>query len=70
MAQLRGTAPERRSEDPLLQRMLATHIHCGQAMQLAAADETPSARLPHGKNDSRVLTYRCACGFSFDQRQE
>lgn len=71
MAQLRGTAAERHSEDPLLRRMLTTHIHCGEAMQLVAADGTsPVAGLPDGKIDGALLTYRCACGFSFDRRQE
>lgn len=70
MAQPSGTGPESPSEDPLLRRMLATHIHCGEAMQLVAAVETSPAGLPDRKNDGGLLTYRCACGFSFDQRQE
>ena len=70
MAQIRGTAPGMASEDPLLRRMLATHIHCGEPMQLVTADGTSPLELPDGKNDGGLLTYRCACGFSFDQRQE
>ena len=58
----RGPARARRAEDPQLRRMLATHIHCGEPMQLVAAPgEGPAA-----KNDGGLLTYRCACGFSFD----
>lgn len=57
--------------DPLLRRMLATHIHCGEPMQVLAADQTPPLiESPEGKNDGGLLTYRCACGFSFDQRQD
>jgi hypothetical protein len=70
MAQPREAAPARAAEDPQLRRMLATHIHCGEAMQLVAADRTSSIELPDGKNDGGLLTYRCACGFSFDQRQD
>jgi hypothetical protein len=69
MAQLRGTAHERPAEDPLLRRMLATHMHCGEAMELVAAKTSPVG-LPDGKNEDCILTYRCACGFSFDQRQD
>jgi hypothetical protein len=46
--------------------MLATHIHCGEEMQLVAAGPVP-AGTADGKNDGGVLTYRCACGFSFDR---
>lgn len=64
MAQVRGTAPQRRPADPLLRRMLATHMHCGEQMHLVAS---APAGLTDGKNDGGLLTYRCACGFSFDQ---
>ncbi|CAN7236279.1 hypothetical protein LJR013_000906 [Pseudarthrobacter oxydans] len=58
----RGGARAGRAEDPQLRRMLATHVHCGEPMQLVAAPgEGPAA-----KNDGGLLTYRCACGFSFD----
>ena len=71
MAQPREAALQRASEDPQLRRMLATHIHCGEAMQLvSAADETSPVELQDGKNDGGLLTYRCACGFVFDQRQD
>ena len=62
----RGVARARPSEDPQLRRMLASHIHCGQPMQLVSVNPTP---LEEG-NDGGLLTYRCACGFSFDQRQD
>ena len=70
MAQPREAALGMASEDPQLRRMLATHIHCGEAMQLVAADETSPVKLQDGKNDGGLLTYRCACGFVFDQRQD
>lgn len=52
--------------------MLATHVHCGKPMRLATADEMP---FPPGADPSTtgqqlprsVMTYRCACGFSFDR---
>ena len=69
MAQVRGAAHERPAEDPLLRRMLATHIHCGAAMELVA-DQTSPVGLPDWKNEDCILTYRCACGFSFDQRRD
>lgn len=68
MAYLKQAASGRSSEDPQLRRMLATHIHCGEPMQPVPADQAPPVGLPDGKNDASVLTYRCACGFSFDQR--
>ncbi|MFD5276409.1 hypothetical protein ACFWIX_02480 [Pseudarthrobacter sp. NPDC058362] len=51
-------------EDPQLLKMMATHIHCGEPMQLLA--EHPPERADE-KNDGGPLTYRCACGFSFDE---
>lgn len=62
---LKGAARARLSEDPQLRRMLASHIHCGQPMQPVTVDPAP----PEERNDGDLLTYRCACGFSFDQRQ-
>lgn len=48
--------------------MLATHIHCGQAMTLIKAHPVLAAE---GRavmdDDEGQLMYRCACGFSFDQ---
>jgi len=61
-----GTA----SEDPQLRRMLATHIHCGQAMTLLNADPALSIEGSVDEDDGGQLTYRCACGFSFDQPQD
>ncbi|XTR52315.1 hypothetical protein ACOM2C_01970 [Pseudarthrobacter sp. So.54] len=62
----RGTARARPSEDPQLRRMLTSHIHCGQPMQLVTVNPAP----PEERNDGDLLTYSCACGFSFDQRQD
>ncbi|WP_258803163.1 hypothetical protein [Pseudarthrobacter sp. NS4] len=70
MAQLWGAAPERLAEDPQLRRMLATHIHCGEVMQLVAAGQPVSTEGQQGMNDGGVLTYRCACGFSFDKGED
>lgn len=50
--------------------MLATHIHCGEAMTLVEVDPVPVIKGPVNNNDSRQLTYRCDCGFSFDQPQD
>ena len=50
--------------------MLATHIHCGEVMQLLTTDQTPPIGSPEAKNDGGLLTYRCACGFSFDQSKD
>lgn len=78
MEQLREAAGTP-SEDPQLRQMLATHVHCGEVMRLVAAEppaaEPPAAGQsaagpPSGRNDGGLLTYRCACGFSFDDRQE
>lgn len=49
--------------------MLTTHMHCGDVMQLVEADDT-SDMLPEGQNDDGLLTYRCACGFRFDQPRD
>lgn len=53
------------AEDPELHRMMASHIHCGQPMQLL----TVHPATPEERTDGGLLTYRCVCGFSFDQRQ-
>ncbi|WP_146031890.1 hypothetical protein [Arthrobacter sp. AFG7.2] len=68
ISRLRGATTAGRGEDPELRRMLATHMHCGEPMQLVNG---AIALLPGGKEetyDGGVLTYRCACGFSFDHR--
>ena len=65
-AQIRGASRGRPSDDPQLRRMLTTHIHCGQEMQFVIADPAP----PKERVDEGLLTYRCFCGFSFDQRQD
>lgn len=57
------------SEDPQLRRMLTTHIHCGEPMQPVPVDPGPPVGSP-GRNDGGLLTYRCACGFRFDQRRD
>lgn len=53
-------------EDPQLLEMMATHVHCGEVMQLLSAEQAESAGF-RDENDGGLLTYRCACGFSFDQ---
>lgn len=64
----RSAAQERPSvEDPQLRQMLATHIHCGQPMTLVTANPAPAVGGPVDKDDDGQLTYRCACGFSFDK---
>ena len=73
MEQLREAAGTP-SEDPQLRQMLATHVHCGEVMRLVAAEPPAAGQStagpPSGRNDGGLLTYRCACGFSFDDRQE
>ena len=61
---LRGAARGLPLEDPQLRRMLTSHIHCGQEMQLVSTD--PALPGEPTKNGVSLLTYRCACGFSFD----
>lgn len=65
----RGTARTWRTEDPQLRRMLATHVHCGEPMRLVSAAQVPPAEAREGNHDGGPLTYRCACGFSFDHRE-
>jgi hypothetical protein len=48
--------------------MLTSHIHCGQEMKLVSSDKALPGEQTAVKNDDSLLTYRCACGFSFDQR--
>lgn len=64
--QLRGTARERLLEDPQLRRMLSSHVHCGQEMQLVTIPPALPGEQTAAMNEDRVLTYRCACGFRFD----
>lgn len=54
------------SDDPQLREMLTSHIHCGQPMQPVTVDMAPLEESRGGG----LLTYRCACGFCFDQRQD
>lgn len=68
--QPRGAARGGPSDDPLLHRMLASHIHCGEPMHLVGADPVLPNEGFLGGNDGDLVTYRCACGFSFDQRQD
>jgi len=49
--------------------MLATHIHCGEPMRLVSAGQVPPAGARQENHDGGPLTYRCACGFSFDHRE-
>jgi hypothetical protein len=67
--QLRAAAQRGHSEDPLLRRMLNTHIHCGQMMQPVIVEPALLNDGPGGTILRGLVTYRCACGFSFDQRQ-
>lgn len=67
--QLQATTPRRDLVDPQLGRMLTSHIHCGQEMQLVILDLNPDDVLPV-TNGARLLTYRCPCGFSFDQPRQ
>jgi hypothetical protein len=67
MTQLKKAVHARHPEDPQLRRMLATHMHCGEEMQLVG--HAAAAGVPDGKDDGGLLTYRCACGFCFDQRR-
>lgn len=68
--QLRRAARRGPSEDPQLHRMLASHIHCGQVMQLVTAGPVVPNEGVAEKKDIGLRTYRCLCGFSFDQRQD
>lgn len=67
--QLKSAARGMSSEDPQLRRMLTLHIHCGQEMQLVSVDPAPPSEGSAGRNGG-PLAYRCACGFSFDQRRD
>lgn len=69
MSQSRGAVRAKRVEDPQLRRMLVTHIHCGEEMQLVGAGQTYSPDVER-KDDAGLLTYRCACGFCFDQGRD
>ena len=42
----------------------------GQSTAGQSTAGQPPAGPPSGRNDGGLLTYRCACGFSFDDRQE
>lgn len=58
------------AEDPQLRRMLATHIHCGEPMQLAIVHPALLNERLIGNTENNLTTYRCACGFSFDHIQD
>lgn len=58
------------SNDPELRRMLATHIHCGEAMQIVSPADAAAAGAEESRDDAGPVTYRCACGFSFDEKAE
>jgi hypothetical protein len=47
--------------------MLATHMHCGEEMQPMPASHVPPGSVADGKGEGRRLTYRCVCGFCFDE---
>jgi hypothetical protein len=67
MAQLKTAGQARHPEDPQLRRMLATHMHCGEEMQIVG--RPGSAGVADVTDDGGLLTYRCVCGFCFDQRR-
>jgi hypothetical protein len=67
---LRRAGRGRPSEDPQLRRMLTSHIHCGQDMELIIVHPAPPNDQTTAKNNRRLHTYRCECGFSFDQRSD
>ena len=50
--------------------MLATHMHCGEPMQLMVGGPALPNEGFAVRNDDGLRTYRCTCGFSFDQRQD
>lgn len=55
-------------EDPQVRRMLTSHIHCGEEMRLVIVNPALPCTETTARNEcGSVLTYRCACGFSFDQ---
>jgi hypothetical protein len=68
-ARRRGAAHARRPEDPQLRRMLTTHVHCGEPMRLVSAGQVQPAGARQENYDGGLLTYRCACGFSFDHSE-
>ena len=57
-------------EDPQVRRMLASHTHCGQPMQLVPVSPAPRGEPAAVRRDDALLTYKCACGFAFDLRQD
>ena len=67
MTQAKKTADKRLPEDPLLRRMLATHIHCGEPMELVTANTTPLNDAQGSRSDGALSAYRCSCGFTFDK---
>jgi len=66
---LKRAASEVPVEDPQVRRMLASHTHCGQPMQLVPVRPEPRGETPEVGHDATLLTYRCTCGFAFDLRQ-
>lgn len=57
-------------EDPQLRRMLATHVHCGEDMQVVPPADAEPAGPEESRDRAGRVTYRCACGFSFDEKAE
>ncbi|TLM84709.1 hypothetical protein [Pseudarthrobacter sp. NamE5] len=62
-------ATGRPPQDSQLRRMLTSHVQCGEEMQLVTDLAMPGEPVTE-RNDGGMATYRCACGFSFDQRQD
>ncbi|MGK3647153.1 hypothetical protein [Pseudarthrobacter enclensis] len=69
MAHPKTTAHPTSAEDPQLRLMLATHIHCGEPMQALHPTTTDSVG-PHHSPGPGILTYRCFCGFRFEEKQD
>jgi len=67
---LKDVGRGRPSEDPQLRRMLTSHVHCGQDMELIIVHPALPGDRTTASHDRRLHTYRCACGFSFDQRSD
>lgn len=70
MAHPKTTAQLRPAEDPQLRLMLATHIHCGEPMQEVQPTAAPESADSHHPPGQRILTYRCFCGFCFDEQPD
>ena len=64
-----------KARDPEIERMLTAHVHCGEEMTLIVPEDPRQTdtddhgvAVPARRNG--LGTYRCFCGFSFDQGRE